>query len=249
MFNKRPTANPITIQLPNGERVTSTHEAELTLPMLRFAARHVHLVPGLHNCSLLSIGQLCDAGYEVTFDYKHMHVILDGHCVLHGEHSTTTRLWHVQPYCEPIHNHIAAAAFDSPNSAKLVAFAHATLFSPALSTLEKALQNGHLINFPGLTLSTLRKHPPRSLATIKGHLDQDRKNKQSTRPSASPIPVKSHELAAIQENDTDMQPLGIETPTQLCYAATFMPTGQIYSDQTGCFILPSSTGNNYVMIL
>jgi hypothetical protein len=49
--NQRPNRCPITIQLPNGEHVVSTHEAELDLPMLLPAARHVHLVPGLHNCS------------------------------------------------------------------------------------------------------------------------------------------------------------------------------------------------------
>jgi hypothetical protein len=46
----------------------STHEAELDLPSLPLAARHVHIVPTLSTHSLLLIGQLCDAGCEVTFD-------------------------------------------------------------------------------------------------------------------------------------------------------------------------------------
>ena len=95
------------------------------------------LVPGLHNCSLLSIGQLCDAGYTVTFDHEQMRIMLENKCVLNGERSPTTRLWHIQPHCEPVGNHSAATAIASPKAAQLVAFAHATLFSPALSTLEK----------------------------------------------------------------------------------------------------------------
>jgi hypothetical protein len=44
VLNKRPTLNPITIHNPNGSIMTSTHEAELDLPMLPPAARHIHIV-------------------------------------------------------------------------------------------------------------------------------------------------------------------------------------------------------------
>ena len=128
--------------------------------MLLPAARHVHIVPGLHNCSLLSIGQLCDSGYEVLFTKLHMSVLSDGHCILQGHRSTTTRLWHVTTTSIdpplPTPTHYAAAAIGSPNAPALVAFAHAALFSPVLSTLESALLHGYLVNFPGLTLNTLR---------------------------------------------------------------------------------------------
>jgi hypothetical protein len=50
------------------------------------------------------------------------------------------------------------------------------LFSPAFSTLSTALTNGCVKDFPGLTAKLLRKHPPRSVAMVKGHLDQSRKN-------------------------------------------------------------------------
>jgi hypothetical protein len=60
----------------------------------------------------------------------------------------------------------------SATPAELVAFAHAALFSPALSTLAIALKKGFVHNFPGLTEKTLAKHPPRSFAMVKGHMDQ-----------------------------------------------------------------------------
>lgn len=89
----------------------------------------------------------------------------------------TTRLWHIHPTTVPVSvehpttvpvsvEH-AAAAITSPHSAKLVAL-HATLISPtlltpelmvlspALSTLELAVQKGYLTNFPGLMLASLR---------------------------------------------------------------------------------------------
>ena len=89
-----------------------------------------------------------------------MSVLSDGHCILQGHRSTTTRLWHVTTTSIdpplPTPTHYAAAAIGSPNAPALVAFAHAALFSPVLSTLESALLHGYLVNFPGLTLNTLR---------------------------------------------------------------------------------------------
>jgi hypothetical protein len=37
--------------------------------------------------------------------------------------------------------------------------------------------------------------------------------------------------------------------THFCYAAVHKPAGQVFSDQTGRFITPSSNGNNYIFIL
>jgi hypothetical protein len=62
------------------------------------------------------------------------------------------------------------------STANMVAFGHATLFSPSLSTLEKALTDGYLTNFPGLTAQSLWKFPPASVPMVKGHLDQTCKN-------------------------------------------------------------------------
>jgi hypothetical protein len=67
-------------------------------------------------------------------------------------------------------------AVGSTTPQALVAFSHAALFSPALFTLTTALTKGFLPPMPGRTLATLCKHPPKSAATIKGHLDQICKN-------------------------------------------------------------------------
>ena len=47
---------------------------------------------------------------------------------------------------------------------------------------------------------------------------------------------------------TDTSSIGPSTErTHVCYAMTYDPTQRIYSDQTGCFVIPSSTGNAYIM--
>lgn len=51
-----------------------THEADLDLPSLPPAVRRVHIVPALQTASLLSMGQLCNAGCRVTFDPRNVHV-------------------------------------------------------------------------------------------------------------------------------------------------------------------------------
>jgi hypothetical protein len=72
--------------------------------------------------------------------------------------------------------HAGMTAIGSATPAQVVAFAHATLFSPALSTLKLALNKGYLTNFPGLTAKTLHKYPPQSFLMVKGHLDQTQKS-------------------------------------------------------------------------
>jgi hypothetical protein len=157
--------HPIQIHYPNGTIMSSTHTAEVDIPSLPPAARLVHIVPDLHNLSLLSIGQLCDADCDVQFNKHTVTVIYDSQIVLQGSGTPDTKLWHVSMKCPTDH---ALTSIGATTQAELVAFAHATLFSPTLSTLEGALARNFITNFPGLTLQSLRQHPPFSAATIKG---------------------------------------------------------------------------------
>jgi hypothetical protein len=97
-------------------------------------------------------------------------------------------------------------------TAKTVAYAHATLFSPALSTLENALDNNFLTNFPGLTVDTLNRHTPTSISMDNGHMDQIRQNLRSTKP---PRPQP--------KPDTDPNPSPITVKTHKYYTAIYEP--------------------------
>jgi hypothetical protein len=98
--------------------------------------------------------------------------------ILTGTRSSPHRLWHLDL---PSASHQANAAIGSASPADLVAFAHAAMFLPALSTLAQAQSNGYLSNFPGLSSAVLCKYPPQSAPMIKGHLDQVCQNTQSTK--------------------------------------------------------------------
>jgi hypothetical protein len=65
--NKIHTATPLAVRLPNGNTITSTHTAKLNMPALSHTARQAHILPGLAQHSLLSVGQMCDSGCSVTF--------------------------------------------------------------------------------------------------------------------------------------------------------------------------------------
>jgi hypothetical protein len=94
------------------------------------------------------------------------------------------------PLAPPANEH-ALLVNNTTKPAELVAFAHTALFSPSLSTLQTALDKGFLTNLPGLTPATLRRHPPQSIATIKGHLDQRRKNLRPTPKPPVELPLLS----------------------------------------------------------
>jgi hypothetical protein len=139
------------------------------------AARTVHIVPNLKSHSLLSIGQLHDSGCVVEFAATTVTVRHNDVVALRGHRTPATQLWHLELPTTPLGE--ANAAIGSAKPDELVARAHSSLFSPALSALATALDNNFVANFPGLSSRTFCKHPPHSAATIKGHLDQSRKTR------------------------------------------------------------------------
>ena len=97
VLNLRPTTNPIRVEIPDGGIMTSTHEGELDLPGLRPEARHVHVFPEMNNLILVSIGQLCDAGYTVHFDDATMEVHDQSVCILTGARHRPSGMWYIAP--------------------------------------------------------------------------------------------------------------------------------------------------------
>jgi hypothetical protein len=66
-LNKVKSQNPLTVRLPNGATMESSHTAALDIPELNKATSIAHVSPAMANHSLLSVGKLCNEGYTVTF--------------------------------------------------------------------------------------------------------------------------------------------------------------------------------------
>ena len=110
--------------------------------------------------------------------------------------------------------------------------------------MEKALKQNYIRGFPGLTLKTLRRHPPKSIATTKGHLDQT-----PARNCSNPLRnlVELDNIPDVELHD-DMFP-SHEERTHHCFATVMEPAGQIFTDLTGRMLIPSSAGNQYIFVL
>jgi len=188
---------------------------------------------------LLSIGQLCDARCEVVLTATTVTICHSNNVIMSGHRTAATKLWNLDIQPSPPQAS-ANVAIGTAKPAKLVAFVHAAMFSPAFSTLAEALWHGYLPEFAGLTLECLQQHPPKSIAMMKGHLDQDWKNLQSTQ-AATPRPASPEDEAFPAMQTTAVS-------THAYYVTLMEPTRQMYMYLTGKFMAPSSS-NNYIMIL
>ena len=53
--NMKFSDNPLTINLPDGTQLKSTHTCEINVPWIPKSTRSVHIVPGMSHTSLVSI--------------------------------------------------------------------------------------------------------------------------------------------------------------------------------------------------
>ena len=204
----------------------STHSGMLPLLNLPKQATQAHAFPKLADMSLLSRGQLCDAGCTAQFDSSTCIVNHPSGLFLHGTcDNTTYGLWTISlldPHC------VLPATSIGDTQAQVMAFAHVALFAPTLTTLRKAINTSTLPDFPGLT-EALQKFPPNLEATQTRHLDNCRKHQQLTP----------------QEDLDDPFPLPAENSecTNLCYLSANQPKHIVYKVP-----VTSSQGNHYIIV-
>ena len=167
----------ITVEQPDGSTIMSIATGKLPWDWLPDEARTVHIFESLTG-SLLSIGLLCDAGYEVIYNRKEVKITMDKKTVITGERSN--KLWMIDLQKNENTRGSMAQMIANANHAELVKYAHLTLGAPTLSTFMKALNKGY-INPPGVNADMVRKNPPNTTATAKGHLNLIRQGLQSTK--------------------------------------------------------------------
>jgi hypothetical protein len=221
------------VRLPNDE---SSHTADLDIPELNATASKSHVFLGMANHSLLSVGQLCNKGYIVTFKQASVAICDSKNSqILNSPRDLNTGLWRInlkQPnnhIPEPIANNV----YELRDTGDLVHNLHKALFSPTKSAMLQAVKDGHLITWPGLTEDTINKHLKITPATVMGGINQRLQNIRST--SKAPI-------VAQPTPETDFG-----SNTHLVYAV-MVDQGQLYTDLTGKFRLKSSKGSSYVIV-
>jgi hypothetical protein len=214
----------------------SSHTAELNIPELNAAASVAHVFPVMANHSLLSVGQLCDKGYILTFKHASVTVCNSQKSqILNIPRDLDTGLWRINlkqdnnHIPEPIENNVS----ELRNTGALVHYLHKALFSPTKSALLQAVKDEHLITWPGLTEEAIHKHLKLTPATAMGHMNQRRQNIRST--SKTPIA------------DAPTADTYLGTKTHLV-CAVLVDQGQLYTYLTGKVLVRSRKGNSYVMV-
>jgi hypothetical protein len=206
------------VRLPNGATMESSHTSDLDIPELNAAASKAHVFPRMANQSLLSVGQLCDEGYIVTFRQDTVTICNSKSSkLLSGPRDETTGLWRINLKHTNKHKHdpIANKVYALRNTGALIHCLHKALFSPTKAAMLQAVKDGHLITWPGLTEDSINKHLKLTPATAMGHMNQRRQNIRST----SKAPTEKQ-----QPPDTDLG-----TKTHLVYAVV-VDQGQLYTD-------------------
>jgi hypothetical protein len=171
--------------------------------------------------------------------------------ILTGYRDPATNLWEVplQPTTQtqpdptwilPHTEHHANSAYHTSTQTDLVTYLHAACGSPIPSTWIKAIRNGHFATWPGLTAKLVTDKLPKSITTVKGHLNRQRKN------------IPSTEINSIK-TDTDKDnnpPSGAPNKrSHQVFAAVTDVTSQIATNLTGQFPITSSQGNKYILVL
>jgi hypothetical protein len=209
------TSKPLSINIPNGRKMKSTHICNITIPGLPYILTG-HIVPHLIVASLMGIRPLCNAGCTVTLDRDKCDVIYNGNIILQGYKDELTNLWTLLingmsttrtalPQSAPgvdcaphtmrpaILPSITLANFTHSikRRANGVKFAHQLLCNPKIVTLIKKVRKGFLKGCPNLSEKLILKYLNPSLATAKGHVMQPHHGIKSTRSKQIPT-LASH---------------------------------------------------------
>ena len=255
LVNPRTTNGPV-VHLADNSTIKSTAVGTLPLTtLLSTQAKEAHVFSELQH-PLLSLGQLCDDNCDILLTKSKLIAKKNNKIILTGSRNKTDGLWDVpMPQGPMLQNDTAPIQQANiilrkdKTKMELAQWLHASCGSPSESTFIQSIKNGNFLSWPGLTASLIKKQLPKCIATEKGHLNQERKGLQSTKPAIRINPIVKIESESYQ----DLFPTS-ETPnlkTHHCFASfvSFESTAKAYSDQTGKFPFTSSRGNKYLMIV
>ena len=153
---------PISVNLPNGTKITNKYETHLPLPHLPKTACLARIFNELSSVSLISIGQLCNAGCQATFDKNSVTITLNDTTILKGHRNHFNQLWEVNLdtiHSTPINtthenkNNVLNNIYRLSSKPSIITYLHAACGYPVKSTWLQAIKKGF---FPLMALSNLR---------------------------------------------------------------------------------------------
>jgi hypothetical protein len=121
----------------------SSHNAELNIPELKADASIAHVFPGMSNHSLLSVGQLCNEGYIVTFKNASVTICDPKEFqIMSGAWDLDTGLWRINlsKDNQKLQQAVANNVYELRNTGALVNYLHKSLSIPTKSALLQAVK-------------------------------------------------------------------------------------------------------------
>ena len=136
------------VTLPDGSTIKASKTGLLSLHhSLPLSA---YVFPQLQSESLLSIGQLCDAGCIAIFDKIKLSIYKDGRLLLSGRQNPNDGLWDV-PFDQNHTNKMNYIISKDKSKTELAQYLHGCAFSPSLKTLQDAVDQGNFSSWPVIT--------------------------------------------------------------------------------------------------
>jgi hypothetical protein len=241
------------VLLPDNTSIKATESGHLPLSnLLTQNAKKAHVLRDLHSASLISLGQLCDDNCNIILTKEHLTIFKNNQLIITGTRNQTDGLWDI-PLTKDnpdLRQKLNVILIKNKTKQQLANYLHGCCFGPNKKTFIQAIRNGNFITWPGLESSIIERHMITPVATAKGHLDQERKNLNSTKV----IKINDEIFPSkLNENNEDFFPskLNDQAVTQdLCAMITpFEPKKTAYSDLTGRFPYKSSRGNEYLLVV
>eukprot|EP00804_Cyclotella_cryptica_P003621 CCRYP_002237-RA/>CCRYP_002237-RA protein AED:0.34 eAED:0.34 QI:0/-1/0/1/-1/1/1/0/435 len=206
--------------------------------------------------SLMSIGKTCDDSTIAIFTqagvtiHKDTNVLITcrGKPLLIGARNEHGRyripLTQHKGHWQPLHpskkaRHTlrqANSVYDLPSTEQAIKWMHAECGYPVKSTWLKAVQAGNFIGWPLLTVCNIQKYFSETVETLKGHLNQSRKNVTSTK--QKPIPLETFQSPQLKGRKL-----------RDIYTHIYDTFDTIFSDQTRKFPHRSLSGYYYLMVM
>jgi hypothetical protein len=205
--------NGPTVLSASGMEMPTTIKGHLPLsPALSVAAQSAFVLDDLKTGTLISLSQLCDDNCIAIFTQYDVQILKSDNVIIKGTRMSNG-LWSlpINKQATLVQQVNGILRTDKPKQ-ELATYLHATLGSPAPSTLLRAIRRGHLTTIPSLTTNLIAKHLPESIATVLGHQDQEAKSLRSTR---NPSTSLQHELL-MTPFDYDLAPPLEETHHHIC---------------------------------
>jgi hypothetical protein len=159
---------------------------------------------------------------------------------MHGQHDHSAGLWTVPLDANSTkQNESIYSAYEISKVYDTIQYLHAAAGSPVPSMFVRAIKAGNFTTWSTLTPEHVNKYLEKYEATVKGHLNQKKKNMRSTKPK------KKHNA---REETQDYEP-HITEKTNVVHASVHDVDGHRYTDLTGSLPKTSSRGYKYILVL